>query len=114
VQAIIAPTNTPAWPTDLINGDAFLFGSSGFAAVAGYPLVTVTGGFAFDLPEGITFMASAWSEPTLISSLQDLRRQRRCDGPRDSCARSIRMARARDTTREVGRWMRWSQARRAA
>ena len=43
---IVAPTNTPAWPTDLINGDAFLFGSSGFAAVAGYPLVTVTGGFA--------------------------------------------------------------------
>jgi len=66
VQAIIAPTNTPAWPTDLINGDAFLFGSSGFAAVAGYPLVTVTGGYAFDLPVGITFMASAWSEPTLI------------------------------------------------
>ena len=29
----------PAWPTDLMNGDAFLFGSSGFAAVAGYPLV---------------------------------------------------------------------------
>jgi len=34
--------------------------------VAGYPLVTVTGGFTFDLPVGITFMASAWSEPTLI------------------------------------------------
>ncbi|HXS91773.1 MAG TPA: amidase [Steroidobacteraceae bacterium] len=66
VQAIVAPTNTPAWPTDLINGDAFLFGSSGFAAVAGYPLVTVTAGFAFGLPVGITFMASAWSEPTLI------------------------------------------------
>ncbi len=66
VRAIVAPTNTPAWPTDLINGDAFLFGSSGFAAVAGYPLVTVTAGFSFDLPVGITFMASAWSEPTLI------------------------------------------------
>lgn len=66
LHAIVAPTNTPAWPNDLINGDAFLFGSSGFAAVAGYPLVTVTGGFVFDLPVGITFMASAWSEPTLI------------------------------------------------
>lgn len=66
LDALVAPTNTPAWPTDLINGDAFLFGSSGFAAVAGYPLVSVTGGFAFDLPVGITFMASAWSEPTLI------------------------------------------------
>jgi amidase len=66
LDAIVAPTNTPAWPTDLINGDAFLFGSSGFAAVAGYPLVSVTGGFTFGLPVGITFMASAWSEPTLI------------------------------------------------
>jgi amidase len=66
LDAIVAPTNTPAWPTDLINGDAFLFGSSGFAAVAGYPLVSVTAGFAFGLPVGITFMASAWSEPTLI------------------------------------------------
>jgi amidase len=66
VHAIVAPTNSPAWPTDLVNGDAFLFGSSGFAAVAGYPLVSVTAGFAFGLPIGITFMASAWSEPTLI------------------------------------------------
>jgi amidase len=66
LDALVAPTNTPAWPTDLVNGDAFLFGSSGFAAVAGYPLVSVTGGYTFDLPVGITFMASAWSEPTLI------------------------------------------------
>jgi amidase len=66
LDALVAPTNSPAWPTDLINGDAFLFGSSGFAAVAGYPLVSVTGGYVFDLPVGITFMASAWSEPTLI------------------------------------------------
>jgi amidase len=66
LDALVAPTNTPAWPTDLINGDAFLFGSSGFAAVAGYPLVTVTGGYTFDLPVGITFMGTAWSEPKLI------------------------------------------------
>ena len=66
LDALVAPTNSPAWPTDLINGDAFLFGSSGFAAVAGYPLISVTGGYVFDLPVGITFMASAWSEPTLI------------------------------------------------
>ena len=66
VEAIVAPTNQPAWPTDLVNGDAFLFGSSGFAAVAGYPLVSVTAGYSFELPIGLTFMASAWSEPTLI------------------------------------------------
>jgi amidase len=66
VEAIVAPTNSPAWPTDLVNGDAFLFGSSGHAAVAGYPLVSVTAGYAFGLPIGMTFMASGWSEPTLI------------------------------------------------
>ena len=83
LDALVAPTNSPAWPTDLINGDAFLFGSSGFAAVAGYPLVTVTGGFTFDLPVGITFMASAWSEPMLIriasgfEAAADLRRRPR-------------------------------------
>ena len=66
LDAIVAPTNTPAWPNDLVNGDAFLFGSSGFAAVAGYPLVTVPMGYAFGLPVGLTFMASAWSEPRLI------------------------------------------------
>jgi len=66
LDAIVAPTNSPAWPTDLINGDAFLFGSSAFAAVAGYPLVSVTAGYVFGLPVGITFMASAWSEPKLI------------------------------------------------
>jgi len=66
VDAIVAPTNSPAWPNDLVTGDSFQFGTSAFAAVAGYPLVTVPGGNAFGLPLGVTFMASAWSEPTLI------------------------------------------------
>ena len=66
LDALVAPTNSPAWPTDLITGDAFLFGSSSYAAVAGYPLLNLPMGFVFDLPVGITFMASAWSEPTLI------------------------------------------------
>jgi amidase len=105
LDAIVAPTNTPAWPTDLINGDAFLFGSSGFAAVAGYPLVSVTAGFAFGLPVGITFMASAWSEPTLIriasgfEAAADVRRRPRFlrtfkpDGGRGQHGRSDAMAR---------------------
>jgi amidase len=66
LDAIVAPTGSPAWPTDLINGDHFLGGSSSMAAVAGYPLVTVTAGYSFRLPVGITFMGRAWSEPTLI------------------------------------------------
>ena len=35
-------------------------------AVAGYPHVTVPAGFVFGLPVGVSFMGTAWSEPTLI------------------------------------------------
>lgn len=66
LDAIVAPTGSPAWPTDLVNGDHFVFGSSSPAAVAGYPNITVPAGFAFGLPVGVSFMASAWQEPRLI------------------------------------------------
>src|SRR2546425_13116677 len=41
LDAIVAPTGSPAWPTDLVNGDHFLGASSTPAAVAGYPSVAV-------------------------------------------------------------------------
>ena len=66
LDAIIAPTGSPAWPTDLVNGDNFLGGTSSYAAMAGYPLVTVPMGNAFGLPVGLTFMGRRWSESTLI------------------------------------------------
>jgi amidase len=66
LDALIAPTGNPAWPIDLVNGDHFTGGSSGVAAMAGYPLVTVPAGFVMGLPVGLTFMGRAWSEPTLI------------------------------------------------
>nr|PZN62780.1 MAG: amidase [Sphaerobacter thermophilus] len=66
LDAIVAPTGSPAWTTDLVNGDHFLGASSSPAAIAGYPLISVPMGFAFGLPVGITFMGTAWSEPTLI------------------------------------------------
>ena len=65
-DALIAPTDGPAWPTDPINGDHFSAGTSTLAAVAGYPHVTVPMGFVFGLPVGISFFGRAWSEPTLI------------------------------------------------
>ena len=67
LDAIIAPTGSPAWPIDLINGDHFLGGSSSAAARAGYPLITVPAGYVYGLPVGITFMGRAWDEGTLIS-----------------------------------------------
>jgi len=66
LDALVAPTGSPAWTTDLINGDHFLIGSSSFAAVAGYPNITVPAGLAFGLPVGISFFGRAYSEPTLI------------------------------------------------
>lgn len=66
LDVIVAPTNSPAWLTDLVNGDHFLFGSSTPAAVAGYPNITVPAGYSFGLPIGMSFMGRAYSEPTLI------------------------------------------------
>ena len=66
LDALVAPSNAPAWRIDHANGDHYVGGNSTPAAVAGYPNVTVPMGFAFDLPIGISFMARAWSERTLI------------------------------------------------
>jgi amidase len=66
LDALIAPTGGPAWPTDWINGDHFTGGYSSASAVAGYPHITVPAGYAFGLPVGISFFGGAWSEPKLI------------------------------------------------
>ncbi len=66
LDALVAPTDSPAWLTDLADGDHFLGGSSQAAAVAGYPSITVPAGFVFGLPIGISFFGRAWSEPKLI------------------------------------------------
>ncbi len=67
LDALVAPTGSPAWPTDLVNGDHFTGASSTPAAVAGYPSITVPAGQVFGLPVGLSFIGRAWSEPRLIS-----------------------------------------------
>jgi amidase len=66
LDALVAPTDGPAWTTDVVNGDLFLGASSFASAMAGYPIINVPAGNAFGLPLGISFMASAFSEPKLI------------------------------------------------
>ena len=66
LDAIVSPTDSPAWMTDLVDGDHFLGGSSQLAAVAGYPHITVPAGDVFGLPVGISFFGKAWSEPVLL------------------------------------------------
>lgn len=66
-DALVAPTNAPAWTIDLFDGNKTLGGSAQPAAVGGFPLVTVPAGFVADLlPIGLTFMGPPRSEATLI------------------------------------------------
>ncbi|MEM7372273.1 MAG: amidase [Bacteroidota bacterium] len=66
LDALIAPTGSPAWKTDLVNGDNHLGGSSTPAARSGYPNITVPMGFVEGLPVGLSFFGKAWSEPLLL------------------------------------------------
>ncbi|MDZ7788987.1 MAG: amidase [Xanthomonadales bacterium] len=66
LDAIIAPTGSPAWQTDLVLGDNFQLASSSPSARAGYPIITVPMGQIEGLPVGLSFFASAWSEPKLL------------------------------------------------
>lgn len=80
LDAVVTATDNPAWATDLLYGDHFIFGTSGLAASPGYPIVQVPAAFPklcasptqpavctqFGVPLGISFFGTAFSEPTLI------------------------------------------------
>jgi amidase len=69
LDAIVCPSGGPAWMIDLVNGDggrSWDMDSTSYAAVAGYPHITVPAGYIFGLPVGISFFAGAWQEPTLL------------------------------------------------
>jgi amidase len=66
LDAVVTATDNPAWATDLIFGDHFIFGSSSLAAAEGYPIVQVPAAMVFGAPMGISFFGTAFSEPTLI------------------------------------------------
>ena len=66
LDAIVSATDNPAWATDLVFGDHFIFGTSSIAAAGGYPIVQVPAGVVFGVPLGISFFGTAFSEPTLI------------------------------------------------
>jgi amidase len=68
LDAIVAPTDNPAWETDLLYSDTgrFYFASSGIAAPPGYPIIQVPAEMVLSTPMGISFIGTAFSEPTLI------------------------------------------------
>lgn len=67
LDAIIAPSMSPAWPTDHVLGDHFIGAGYGMAAVAGTPSLTVPAGESRGLPLGLTFMGAAYSEGQLLA-----------------------------------------------
>ncbi len=78
LDAIVALTNGPAWPTndnpnegDLDGHFEYFVGSSGAAAVSGYADITVPAGYIAGLPMGITFIGGRWSEPELLGLAYD-------------------------------------------
>ena len=66
LDVLIAPTNGPAWLIDHVNGDAYHIGSSSYAAVSGYPSVTVPAGFVSGLPIGLSFIGKMNSDKAVI------------------------------------------------
>ena len=66
LDAVVSATDNPAWATDLLYGDHFIYGTSSLAAAEGYPIVQVPAGMAFGVPLGISFFGTAFSESTLI------------------------------------------------
>jgi amidase len=78
LDAIIALTNGPAWPTndnpdqgDLNGHFEYFVGSSTAAAVSGYPDITLPAGYDAGLPIGITFIGRRWAEPKLLGLAYD-------------------------------------------
>ncbi|GMR17433.1 MAG: amidase [Gammaproteobacteria bacterium] len=66
LDALLAPSNGPAWMIDHVNGDSGAISSSSFAAVSGYANVTVPAGFVAGLPIGVSFIGGAYSDKLLI------------------------------------------------
>jgi len=67
LDALITPSNGPAWTNDLHNGDHFIVTPAGPAAAAGYPVVTVPAAVEGGLPLGLSLVGGPWSEPRLLA-----------------------------------------------
>ncbi len=69
VVALIAPSRPASWKIDAVHGDVSPGGGSAgsFAAVSGYPHLTVPMGMIKGLPVGLSFIGPRWSDALLLS-----------------------------------------------
>jgi amidase len=65
-DALVAPSQSPAWITDVLLGDNAVLGSFVNSAAAGYPAISVPAGDVLGLPVGLLFMGTAWSDAKLL------------------------------------------------
>jgi amidase len=69
VSLLVAPTEGPAWPIDLVTGDHFMaVGAGSLAAVAGYPHLTVPMGAVERLPVGLSFIGTQWDDARVLQA----------------------------------------------
>ncbi len=70
VAFLVAPTQGPAWSTDLVNGDNFngRIGAGYLAAIAGYPHLTVPMGAVEGLPIGFSIMGGQWQDHEVLKA----------------------------------------------
>jgi amidase len=67
LDAIVAPTNAPAWLIDHVNGDCYSGGEMATApAISGAPHITVPMGYYRGLPLGISFVAELEQDAKLL------------------------------------------------
>jgi amidase len=66
LDALVAPTNGPAWTIDVVAGDHYGGGYAGASAVAGYPHVTVPAGTVHGLPVGLSFFGARFRDARLL------------------------------------------------
>lgn len=71
LDALIGTTSIPGWPSDPGRRPRPDAGFTSPAASAGYPHVTVPAGHVGLLPVGLSFVGTAWSEPSLMSMAFD-------------------------------------------
>ena len=72
LDAIVGLTMGPAWEIDYEGGDQVAaknqlsWGVGGYAAMAGYPHITIPLGFVQGLPVGLSFISTAWQDKNII------------------------------------------------
>ncbi len=69
VTVLVAPTEGPAWPIDLVTGDHGIpVGAGSLPAIAGYPHLSVPMGVVEGLPVGLSIIGTAWADKAVLEA----------------------------------------------